>query len=83
LVLAHRVISLMRSNRVGLGAQRTSTSVRHATGFAAVSSGGRFSGERGRQSDFLIPYLKAVFGTIGPHDLTFFSVKEQALVRML
>lgn len=43
--------------------------------FIAVSSGGRFSGERARQPDFLTPYLKAVLGTIGLHDLTFFSVQ--------
>ena len=41
----------------------------------AVSSGGRFSGERARQPDFLTPYLKAILGTIGLHDLTFFSVQ--------
>ena len=35
----------------------------------------RFSGERARQPDFLTPYLKAVLGIIGLHDLTFFSVQ--------
>ncbi|OSJ18163.1 NAD(P)H dehydrogenase [Bradyrhizobium canariense] len=43
--------------------------------FVAVSSGGRFSGERAHQPDFLTPYLKAVLGIIGLHDLTFFSVE--------
>lgn len=43
--------------------------------FVAVSSGGRYSGEHARQPDFLTPYLKAVLGTIGLHDLTFFSVE--------
>jgi hypothetical protein len=43
--------------------------------FIAVSAGGRFSGERTRQPDFLTPYLKAVFGIIGLHDLTFFTVE--------
>lgn len=43
--------------------------------FVAVSSGGRFSGERARQPDFLTPYLKAILGTIGLRDLTFFSVQ--------
>lgn len=43
--------------------------------FVAVSSGGRFSGERARQPDFLTPYLKAILGIIGLHDLTFFSVQ--------
>jgi FMN-dependent NADH-azoreductase len=43
--------------------------------FVAVSSGGRYSGERARQPDFLTPYLTAVFGIIGLHDLTFFSIE--------
>jgi FMN-dependent NADH-azoreductase len=43
--------------------------------FVAVSSGGRFSGEHARQPDFLTPYLKVILGTIGLHDLTFFSVE--------
>jgi FMN-dependent NADH-azoreductase len=43
--------------------------------FVAISSGGRFSGERARQPDFLTPYLKAVLGIVGLHDLTFFSVQ--------
>jgi FMN-dependent NADH-azoreductase len=43
--------------------------------FVAVSSGGSFSGDRARQPDFLTPYLKAILGTIGLHDLTFFSVQ--------
>jgi FMN-dependent NADH-azoreductase len=47
--------------------------------FVAVSSGGRYSGERARQPDFLNPYLTAILGTIGLHDLTFFSVEGTAL----
>jgi FMN-dependent NADH-azoreductase len=43
--------------------------------FVAVSSGGRYSGEQVRQPDYLTPYLRAVFGSIGLHDLTFFSVE--------
>ena len=46
--------------------------------FVAVSSGGRFSGERTRQPDFLTPYLKAILGMIGLHDLTFFSIQGTA-----
>jgi FMN-dependent NADH-azoreductase len=46
--------------------------------FIAVSSGGRYSGARTRQPDFLTPYLKAVLGTIGLHDLTFFSAQGSA-----
>jgi FMN-dependent NADH-azoreductase len=47
--------------------------------FVAVSSGARYSGERARQPDFLTPYLKAILGTIGLHDLTFFSSEGPAL----
>jgi FMN-dependent NADH-azoreductase len=43
--------------------------------FVAVSSGGRYSGERARQPDLLTPYLRAILATIGLHDLTFFSVQ--------
>jgi FMN-dependent NADH-azoreductase len=46
--------------------------------YVAVASGGRFSGERARQPDFLTPYLKAVLGVIGLHDLTFFSIQGAA-----
>jgi FMN-dependent NADH-azoreductase len=47
--------------------------------FVAVSSGGRYSGERARQPDFLTPYLKAILGIIGLHDLTVFSIEGTAL----
>jgi FMN-dependent NADH-azoreductase len=47
--------------------------------FVAVSSGGRYSGERARQPDFLTPYLKAVLATVGLHDLRFFSVEGSSL----
>lgn len=47
--------------------------------FVAVSSGGRYSGGRARQPDFLTPYLKAILGMIGLHDLTFFSVEGTGL----
>jgi FMN-dependent NADH-azoreductase len=43
--------------------------------FIGIASGGRFSGDRTRQPDFLTPYLKAVLGIVGLHDLTFFSVE--------
>jgi FMN-dependent NADH-azoreductase len=43
--------------------------------FVAISSGGRFSGDRARQPDFLTPYLRAVLEMIGLRDLTFFSVQ--------
>lgn len=43
--------------------------------YVAIASGGRFSGDRARQPDFLTPYLRAVLGIIGLHDLRFFSVQ--------
>jgi FMN-dependent NADH-azoreductase len=46
--------------------------------FVAVSSGGKFFGERARQPDFLTPYLKAILGMVGLHDLTFFAVQGAA-----
>ena len=47
--------------------------------FVAVSSGGRYSGERARQPDFLTPYLRAILGIIGLHDLTVFAIEGSAL----
>lgn len=41
-----------------------------------MSSGG----ERTHQPDFLTPYQKAILGTIGLHDLTFFSVEVRPLI---
>lgn len=46
--------------------------------FIAYSSGGRFSGERARQPDFLTPYLQAVFAITGLRHLSFFSVQGAA-----
>jgi FMN-dependent NADH-azoreductase len=43
--------------------------------FVGISAGGRFSGGRTRQPDFLTPYLRAVLAIIGLRDLTFFSVE--------
>ena len=47
--------------------------------FVAVSSGGRYSGKHARQPDFLTPYLKAILGIIGLHDLTVFSIEGTGL----
>ena len=44
--------------------------------FVAVSSGGNIVGSRARQPDFLTPYLKAVLGTIGLVDVTFFYIQK-------
>lgn len=47
--------------------------------FVAVSSGGRYSGERARQPDFLTPYLRTVLGVIGLQNLAFFSIEGSSL----
>ncbi|WP_084646532.1 NAD(P)H-dependent oxidoreductase [Devosia insulae] len=44
--------------------------------FVAIASGGRFSGARARQPDFLTPYLRAVLAMIGLSTPTFFSVED-------
>jgi FMN-dependent NADH-azoreductase len=46
--------------------------------FVAIASGGRFSGEHVRQPDFLTPYLKAILGMVGLHDLRFFAIQGTA-----
>ena len=66
-VRARRTFNISKGGKVG--------ALRDRPVFVAVSSGGRFSGERALQPDFLTPYLKFVLGTIGLHDLTFFSVE--------
>lgn len=45
----------------------------------AVASGGRYSGERAQQPDFLTPYLRAILATIGLRDLNFFAVQGTGL----
>jgi FMN-dependent NADH-azoreductase len=70
-VRAGRTFNVTRQGKVG--------TVRDRPVFIAVASGGRFSGERARQPDFLTPYLKAVLGIIGLHDLTFFTVQGTGL----
>lgn len=62
-----------------VGANGKSSLLQDRPVFIAVSSGGRFTGETPRQPDFLTPYLKAVLGMIGLHDLTFFSVEGTAM----
>lgn len=46
--------------------------------YVAIASGGLISGEHAQQPDFLRPYLKAALGTVGLHDLHFFSVEGTA-----
>lgn len=66
-VRARRTFDVTPAGKVGLLDDRPV--------FVAVASGGRFTGERARQPDFLTPYLRAVLGMVGLHDLTFFSVQ--------
>lgn len=47
--------------------------------YVAISCGGYISGERGRQPDFLRPYLQHTLGTVGLHDVHFVSVEGTAL----
>jgi FMN-dependent NADH-azoreductase len=67
IVRVRRTFSVTPDGKVGM--------LRDRPVFIAVSSGGRFSGERTRQPDFLTPYLQTILSTIGLHDLTFFSVQ--------
>ena len=67
IVRARRTFNMTAEGKVG--------TLRDRPVFVAIASGGRFSGERARQPDFLTPYLKAILGMIGLHDLTFFSVQ--------
>lgn len=66
-VRVRRTFNVTPGGKVGL--------LRDRPVLVAVASGGRFSGERARQPDFLTPYLKAVLGIIGLRDLAFFSVQ--------
>ena len=67
IVRARRTFNITKAGKVGTLQDRPV--------FVAIASGGRFSGERAQQPDFLTPYLKAILGIIGLHDLTFFSVQ--------
>lgn len=66
-VRARRMCNMTTDGKIG--------TLRDRPVFVAASSGGKFSGEHARQPDFLTPYLKLILGTIGLHDLTFFSVE--------
>lgn len=66
-VRARRTFTIGPAGKVG--------TLRDRPVYIAIASGGRFSGERARQPDFLTPYLKAILAMIGLHDLTFFSVQ--------
>src|ERR1700755_940961 len=71
IVRVRRTFKVTREGKAGL--------LRDRPVFVAVSSGGGYSGERAHQPDFLTPYLKAVLGTIGLHNLTFFSIEGSGL----
>jgi FMN-dependent NADH-azoreductase len=62
-----------------VGAAGKTGGLRDRPVLVAVASGGRYTGERARQADFLTPYLSAVLGTMGLHDLHFFSVQGTGL----
>ena len=70
IVRVHRTFNVTKEGKVG--------TLRDRPVIVAVSSGGRYSGERARQPDFHTPYLKAILVTIGLHDLTFFSIEGTA-----
>lgn len=70
-VRARRTLAVTPEGKFGLLSDRPV--------YIAIASGGRFSGPRARQPDFLTPYLLAVLGVIGLHDLTFFSVEGTAM----
>ena len=48
--------------------------------YIGIASGGVFTGERARQPDFLIPYLKAAFGCVGLNSLQFFPLQATAFL---
>ncbi|MGJ7528207.1 FMN-dependent NADH-azoreductase [Variovorax sp. GB1P17] len=71
---------VVRARRTfNVGAQGKVGTLHDRPVFVAVASGGRYSGERARQPDFLTPYLATILGTIGLHDLKFFSVQGTGL----
>lgn len=64
---AHRTFALSATGKKGLLADRPV--------YIAVASGGGYTGEGPRQPDFLTPYLKAVFETIGIRALQFYALQ--------
>lgn len=66
----HRTFKVTAAGKIG--------QLRDRPVFVGVSSNGRFSGGGAHQADFLTPYLKTILGSIGLHDLTFFSVEGTA-----
>lgn len=71
IVRIHRTFTPSPEGKVGTLADRPV--------YVAISSGGRYSGKRARQPDFLTPYLAAILNTVGLFDIKFFSVQGAAL----
>lgn len=46
--------------------------------YIAIAAGSHFSGERANQPDFLTPYLKAAFASIGLHSVRFLALQGTA-----
>ena len=67
IVRVRRTFNITTAGKVG--------TLRDRPVFIAIASGGRFSGERPNQPDFLTLYLRVILGMIGLQDLTFFSVQ--------
>jgi FMN-dependent NADH-azoreductase len=67
IVRARRTFNITAAGKVG--------TLRDRPVFVAIASGGRFSGDRARQPDFLTPYLKTILAMVGLHDVRFFSVQ--------
>ncbi len=65
---AHRSFALSAAGKTGLLADRPV--------HIAVASGGAYTGDGARQPDFLTPYLKAVFETIGIRALHFYALQH-------
>jgi len=80
LLLAHRVISLLRSNWVALGVKRTSTRAGHRTGFMGTRPSttlADFEGARDSRISFSVIHGWSAIG--GPtHGLDYLGLDEAA-----
>lgn len=80
IVRVHRTFNLTPQGKVGVLSDRPV--------FVVVAAGGFFASETTRQPDFLTPYLRAVFATIGINSLEFVNMEGlgrggEALLAML
>lgn len=62
-----------------IGADGKTGLLRDRPVYIAIASGGKFSGDRARQPDYLTPYLTAILNMLGLHALVFFSVEGTAM----